>query len=59
LRNKAIRIALGTRADGRKEVRGLWTEQNGGAKFWPSVMNELKNRGIDDIMLAVVDGFPG
>ena len=59
VRNKAIHIALGVRADGRKEVLGLWIEQNEGAKFWLRVMNELKNRGVDDIMLAVVDGLKG
>jgi transposase-like protein len=59
VRSKAIHIALGVRADGRKEVLGLWIEQNEGAKFWLRVMNELKNRGVDDIMLAVVDGLKG
>ena len=59
VRNKAIHIALGVRADGGKEVLGLWVEQNEGAKFWLRVMNELKNRGIEDIMLAVVDGLKG
>ena len=59
VRNKAIHIALGARADGRKEVLGLWIEQNEDAKFWLRVMNELKSRGVDDIMLAVVDGLKG
>jgi transposase-like protein len=59
VRNKAIHIALGVRADGHKEVLGLWIEENEGAKFWLRVMNELKNRGTDDIMLAVVDGLKG
>lgn len=59
VRSKAIHIALGARAGGRKEVLGLWIEQNEGAKFWLRVMNELKNRGVDDIMLAVVDGLKG
>ena len=57
--NKAIHIALGVRADGGKEVLGLWLEQNEGAKFWLRVMNELRNRGVDDILLAVVDGLKG
>ena len=57
--NKAIHIALGVRADGHKEVLGLWLEQNEGAKFWLRVMNELKHRGVDDILLAVVDGLKG
>jgi hypothetical protein len=47
-RNKAVHIALGVRADGTKEILGLWIEQNEGAKFWLRVMNELKNRGVDD-----------
>ncbi|WP_443018435.1 IS256 family transposase, partial [Sphingobium sp. Ant17] len=56
---KAIHIALGVRADGAKEVLGLWLEQNEGAKFWLRVMNELRNRGTEDILLAVVDGLKG
>lgn len=59
VRNKAVHIALGVRADGAKEVLGLWLEQNEGAKFWLRVMNELKNRGVEDILLAVVDGLKG
>ena len=59
VRNKAIHIALGVRADGAKEVLSLWLEQNEGAKFWLRVMNELRNRGTEDIMLAVVDGLKG
>jgi len=59
VRSKAIHIALGVRADGGKEVLGMWVEQNEGAKFWLRVMNELRNRGTEDIMLAVVDGLKG
>ena len=59
VRNKAVHIALGVRADGGKEILGLWLEQNEGAKFWLRVMNELKNRGVEDILLAVVDGLKG
>jgi putative transposase len=59
VRNKAIHIALGVRADGTKEVLGLWVEQNEGAKFWLRVMNELKNRGTEDVLVAVVDGLKG
>ncbi|MCB4863134.1 IS256 family transposase [Sphingobium sp. PNB] len=59
VRSKAIHIALGVRADGAKEVLGLWLEQNEGAKFWLRVMNELRNRGTEDILLAVVDGLKG
>jgi len=59
VRNKAVHIALGVRVDGTKEVLGLWLEQNEGAKFWLRVMNELKNRGVEDVLLAVVDGLKG
>lgn len=59
VRNKAIHVALGVRADGAKEVLGLWIERNEGAKFWLRVMNELKNRGVEDILIAVVDGLKG
>ena len=47
------------RADGAKEILGLWLEQNEGAKFWLRVMNELRNRGVEDILIAVVDGLKG
>ena len=59
VRNKAVPIALGVRADGSKEILGLWLEQNEGAKFWLRVMNELKNRGVEDVLIAVVDGLKG
>jgi putative transposase len=59
VRNKAVHIALGVRHDGGKEILGMWLEQNEGAKFWLRVMNELKNRGVDDLLVAVVDGLKG
>jgi putative transposase len=59
VRNKAIHIALGVRADGSKDVLGMWIEQNEGAKFWLRVMNELAARGVSDILIAVVDGLKG
>jgi putative transposase len=59
VRNKAVHIALGVRADGSKEILGLWLEQNEGAKFWLRVMNELKNRGVEDVLIAIVDGLKG
>lgn len=59
VRNKAVHIALGVRHDGGKEILGLWLAQNEGAKFWLRVMNELKNRGVEDILIAVVDGLKG
>jgi putative transposase len=59
VRNKAVYVALGVRPDGTKEILGLWIEQTEGAKFWLRVMNELKNRGVEDILIAVVDGLKG
>jgi putative transposase len=59
VRNKAVHIALGVRADGSKEILGLWLEQNEGARFWLRVMNELRHRGVEDVLLAVVDGLKG
>ena len=59
VRNKAVYVALGVRADGAKEVLGLWIEQTEGAKFWLRVMTELRERGIEDILIAVVDGLKG
>jgi len=59
VRNKAVYIALGILPNGAKEILGIWIEQTEGAKFWLRVMNELKNRGIADILIAVVDGLKG
>lgn len=59
VRNKAVYVALGVRPDGTKDVLGLWIEQTEGAKFWLRVMNELRDRGIQDILIAVVDGLKG
>jgi putative transposase len=59
VRNKAIYVALGVRPDGTKDVLGLWIEQTEGAKFWLRVMNELRDRGVLDILIAVVDGLKG
>src|SRR6478609_10441582 len=59
VRNKAVYVALGVRPDGTKDVLGLWIEQTEGAKFWLRVMNELKDRGVQDILIAVVDGLKG
>ena len=59
VRNKAVHVALGVRADGTKEILGLWIEQSEGAKFWLRVMTELKNRGVEDVLIAVVDGLKG
>jgi putative transposase len=59
VRNKAVYIALGILADGTKEILGIWIEQTEGAKFWLRVMNELKTWGVQDILIAVVDGLKG
>jgi transposase-like protein len=57
--NKAVYLALGVAADGTREVLGLWIEQQEGAKFWLKVMNELRQRGLEDVLIAVVDGLKG
>jgi putative transposase len=59
VRNKAVYVALALTAEGDKEVLGLWVEQTEGAKFWLKVMNELKTRGVADILIAAVDGLSG
>src|SRR5947208_1556080 len=59
VRNKAVYVALALTGEGEKEVLGLWIEQTEGAKFWLKVMNELKTRGVNDILIAVVDGLKG
>src|ERR1700746_2084399 len=59
VKNKAVYVALAFNPDGEKEVLGLWIEQSEGAKFWLKVINELKARGVNDILIAVVDGLKG
>jgi putative transposase len=59
VKNKAVYLAIGIRCSGHKEVLGMWIEQTEGAKFWVRVMTELKNRGTEDILIAVVDGLKG
>ena len=59
VKNKAVYLAIGIRTSGHKEVLGLWIEQSEGAKFWLRVMNELRSRGTQDILIAVVDGLKG
>ena len=59
VRNKAVYLALAITCEGEKEVLGLWIEQTEGAKFWLKVMNELRTRGVGDILIAVVDGLTG
>jgi putative transposase len=59
VRNKAVYLALGVQADGTKDILGIWIETTEGAKFWLRVMNELRNRGVEDVLIAVVDGLKG
>jgi len=59
VRNKAVYLAIGVNMDGMKEVLGMWIAQTEGAKFWLQVVTELKNRGVDDILIACVDGLKG
>jgi putative transposase len=59
VRNKPVYVALGVRPEGTKEVLGLWIEQSEGAKLWLRVMNELKSRCVDAVLVAIVDGLKG
>lgn len=59
VRNKAVYLALAVLPDGTRDVLGIWIEQTEGAKFWLKVFNELRSRGVNDILIAVVDGLKG
>jgi putative transposase len=59
VRNKAVYLAIGVTPEGRKDVLGIWIEQTEGAKFWLRVMTEIKSRGVNDILIAIVDGLKG
>jgi len=59
VRNKAVYLALGVRPDGTRDILGLWIENTEGAKFWMKVFNDLKTRGVADILIAVTDGLKG
>ena len=59
VRAKAVYLALGINLAGEKELLGLWIAQTEGAKFWLQVVTELKNRGVQDIFIACVDGLKG
>jgi len=59
IQNKSVYLAIGVSMQGHKEVLGMWVSQNEGAKFWLSVVNELKTRGVEDILIACVDGLKG
>lgn len=57
--NRAVYVAIGIDLEGRKDVLGLWTSGNEGAKFWLGVLTELKNRGVKDILIVCIDGLKG
>ncbi len=59
VRNKAIYLALGVLPDGTRDITGLWIENTEGAKFWMKIFNDLKTRGVADILIAVTDGLKG
>lgn len=59
VQNRAVHIALGMRLDGCKEVLGMWTTSNEGAKFWLQVLTEIRNRGVKDVLIMCVDGLKG
>lgn len=57
--NKSIYLALGVNLEGHKDLLGMWLSENEGAKFWLNVLTELQNRGVQDILIACVDGLKG
>ncbi|KZN73180.1 transposase, partial [Pseudoalteromonas luteoviolacea H33-S] len=57
--NKAVYLALGVNLEGHKELLGMWLSETEGAKFWLNVLTELQNRGVQDILIACVDGLKG
>lgn len=59
VKNKAVYLAIGITMDGVKDVLGMWVAENEGAKFWLQVVTELRNRGVQDIFIACVDGLKG
>jgi len=59
VRNKAVYLALGVLADGTRDILGLWIENTEGAKFWMKVFNDLKTRGVGDILIGLADGLKG
>jgi putative transposase len=59
VRNKAVYLALGVQRDGTRDILGIWIENTEGAKFWMKVFNDLKIRGVTDILIAVTDGLKG
>lgn len=58
-KNKSLHFAIGITLDGKKDLLGMWLTNNEGAKFWLSIVTEIKNRGVEDILIASVDGLKG
>jgi transposase-like protein len=58
-KNKALHFAIGINLEGKKDLLGMWITDNEGAKFWLNIVTELKNRGVEDILIASVDGLKG
>ena len=56
---KAVYVAIGVQMDGIRDVLGMWVGENESAKFWLSLLNSLRNRGVEDILIACVDGLTG
>ena len=59
MRNLACYLALGVSCDGEREVLGIWWQETEGAKFWLAVLNDLRRRGVEDVLIACVDGLTG
>jgi putative transposase len=59
VQNRAVHLAIGINMEGNKEVLGMWSTANEGAKFWLQVLTDLRNRGVKDIFIACVDGLKG
>ena len=59
VRNRACYLAMGVTCDGEREVLGIWWQETEGAKFWLAVLNDLKRRGVEDVLIACVDGLKG
>lgn len=59
VKKRAVYVAIGVNADGERDVLGLWVQKSEGARFWASVLSDLRNRGVEDILFCAVDGLSG
>lgn len=57
--NRTLHFAIGIDLEGKKDLLGMWIAENEGSKFWLSIVTDLKNRGVEDILIASVDGLKG